>query len=89
MFVRSIKHKQKNRIMKAITIKKQVDTFDNVSQVIYVNGIQVCRLSKLDKGHGWDSRSKFMVRNYSNELGLKFTFETARTIKQVIQELSK
>jgi len=75
--------------MKSITIKKEVDNFNNVSNVIYVNGIQVCRLSKLDKCHGWDSRSKFIVRNYSNELGLKFTFETARTIKQVMQELSK
>jgi len=75
--------------MKAITIEKQVDSFDNISKVIYVNGIQVCRLSKLSKGHGWDTRSKFRVMNYSNELGLKFSFETARTIKQVVQELSK
>lgn len=75
--------------MKAITIKTQKDSGDNISKVIYVDGVQVCRLSKLEKGHGWDSRSKFHVRNYANELGLKFTFEHARTIKQVVQELSK
>jgi len=73
--------------MNSVTIQKEKDGFDNISNVIYVNGIQVCKLSKLDKGHGWDTRSKFKVRNYTNELGLKFTFETARTIKQVVEEL--
>ncbi len=76
--------------MKAITTKKEKSNTGgilNCSTVVFVNEVRICSLTKLDKGHGFDTRSKFMVRNFDNELGLKFTFQTARSIKQVIAEI--
>jgi len=56
---------------------------------ILVNGIEVVELTPIKNAvkEGYDSRVKFSVSNYKNELGLKFIYGGARSIKQVIEEL--
>ena len=56
---------------------------------ILVNGVKVVDLTPIKKAvkEGYDSRVKFTVSNYRNELGLKFIYGGARSIKQVIEEL--
>ena len=56
---------------------------------ILVNGVEIVELKPIKKAvkEGYDSRVKFTVRNYKNDLGLKFIYSGARTIKQVIEEL--
>jgi hypothetical protein len=56
---------------------------------ILVNGIEVVELKPIKKAvkEGYDSRVRFTVHNYKNELGLKYWYSGARSIKQVIEDL--
>ena len=76
--------------MKTITIITETD-FLGTSKYICVNGERVCNLIKIDKPSksGYGPREKFMVYNLNNSLELKFWARTARTIKDVIEHLSK
>jgi hypothetical protein len=58
---------------------------------ILINGVKILKLIPIKKAvrEGYDSRVKFTVSNYNNELGLKYWFSSARTIKQVIEDLEK
>jgi hypothetical protein len=77
--------------MKTVTTKKQVCEFTNDKFTsVYVNGVLVLKLIALDsKNSGFDSRAKFLVHNYSNELNVSFWNRTARSINQVVEFLSK
>ena len=77
--------------MKTITVKKQVCKFTNDKFTnVYVNDVLVVRLIAMNKKNsGFDSRAKFLVHNYSNELNVAFWNRTARSIKQVIEFLGK
>jgi len=77
--------------MKTITAKKQVCEFTNDKFTnVYVNDVLVVRLTAMNKKNsGFDSRAKFLVHNYSNELNVAFWNRTARSIKQVIEFLGK
>jgi len=56
---------------------------------ILVNGIKIVELKPIKNAvkEGYDSRVKFTVNNYRNELGLRFIYDGARSIKQVIEEI--
>lgn len=77
--------------MKTITTKKETcEIFGTKSTVIFVNDIPVIRLTNINgKKCGYDSSYKYSVHNYKNELGLSWGLSVARTIKQVINHLSK
>lgn len=81
--------------MKAITIEKVVDEFNfqnpNDKLInIKINGELICVLRKVKNPvkEGYDSRVKFSVYDVTNSLGLKFYYRTARTIKQVVENLT-
>jgi hypothetical protein len=77
--------------MKTITTKKQVCNLTKDKEtLIYVNGIlTICLTSINGKKSGYDSRVKFSVFNYANDLGLSYWNNTARSIKQVIEYINK
>ena len=60
----------------------------NVSTIL-VDGVKICRLTPISnaKNEGYDSRVKFTVSNFKNDLGLKFIHSGARSIKQVINQI--
>lgn len=81
--------------MKTITIEKVVDKFNfqNPNEKLIkvrIDGELICVLRKVKNAvkEGYDSRVKFTVHNYRNELGLKFIYSGARTIKQVVENLT-
>jgi hypothetical protein len=84
--------------MKTITTSKNKESIycggeekSIVITTIIVDGEEICRLSPIKNAvkEGYDSRVKFTVSNLSNILGLKYTYSSARSIKQVIESLSK
>ena len=78
--------------MKTITTQKQTcEIFGTKSTLIFVNGNPAIRLTSLGNGlkSGYDSRDKFQVFNFSNNEGVSYWKTTARTIKDVINYISK
>ena len=80
--------------MKAITTSKHKEFFyyngeekSIVITTIIVDNESICRLTPIKNAsrEGYDSRVKFIVSNLSNILGLKYTYTSARTIKQVVK----
>lgn len=56
---------------------------------LYLNGVLICKLFKLSKNSGYDRNDKYRVSSYDNLLNVKFPFESARSIKEVVTFLSK
>ena len=77
--------------MKTITTKKQnCELTKDKQTLIYVDGTLIIKLTSIDgKKSGYDSRVKYAVFNYSNELGLSYWNSTARSIKQVSEYINK
>jgi hypothetical protein len=77
--------------MKTITTKKQVCNLTKDKEtLIYVDGTLVVKLTSINgKKSGYDSRVKFSVFNYANDLGLSYWSRTARSIKQVTEYINK
>lgn len=78
--------------MKTITTKNETcSMFGNKITTIFVNGNRVITLTKLENGlkSGYDSRDKYLVFNVQNNDGVAYWKRTARTIKDVINFISK
>ena len=82
--------------MNAIQTVRSKDKYDYSSNpktvtTILVNGVKVVELKPIKKAvkEGYDSRVRFTVNNHRNELGLKYWFSGARSIKQVIEYLEE
>lgn len=78
--------------MKTVTTQKETcEIFGTKSTLILVNGLPAIRLRSLGNGikSGYDSRAKFQVSNLKNDLGISYWKTTARTIKDVINYISK
>ena len=83
---------KKTRIMKTVTTKKEVCQILGIPTVlVLVNEVVVCKLYSVSNPvkEGYDSRVRFEVSNYKNDLGLTYWSNVTRSIKDVVKYFYK
>jgi len=78
--------------MKTITTKKEICQILGIPTIlILVDNQIICKLYHVKNPvkEGYDSRVRFEVSNYRNDLGLSYWSNVTKSIKDVIKYLSK